>query len=126
MAPVPDLDLRRAHILITKTLLTLYDLDLASDWRSEESIRLQGQAGIGKDKSIDVKANFDRVAIRPWLLAQWERSLSGSASGEVHWRGENPKLESSFGNGTLRVSDGQIKNLSLLSELAEILPPLIP
>jgi hypothetical protein len=120
MAPVPDLDLRRAHILITKTLLTLYDLDLASDWRSDESIRVQGQAGIGKDKSIDVKANFNRVAIRPWLPAQWERSLSGSASGEVHWRGENPKLESSFGNGTLRVSDGQIKNLSLLAELAEI------
>src|SRR5262245_46320491 len=105
MAPVPDLDLRRAHILITKTLLTLYHLDLASDSRSDESIRVQGQAGIGKDKSIDVKANFDRVAIRPWLPAQWERSLSGSASGEVHWRGENPKLESSFGNGTLRVSE---------------------
>jgi hypothetical protein len=120
MAPVPDLDLRRAHILITKTLLTLYDLDLASDSRSDESIRVQGHAGIGKDKSIDVKANFDRVAIRPWLPAQWERSLSGSASGEVHWRGENPKLESSFGDGALRVNDGRVKNVSLLTELAEI------
>jgi hypothetical protein len=120
MAPVPDLDLRRAHILITKTLLTLYDLDLASDSRSDESIRVQGQAGIGRDKSIDVKANFDRVAIRPWLPAQWERSLRGSASGEVHWRGENPKLESSFGDGALRLNGGSVKNLSLLTELAEI------
>jgi hypothetical protein len=120
MAPVPDLDLRRANILITKTLLRLYDLDLASDSRSDESIRVQGQAGIGKDKSIDVKANFDRVAIRPWLPAQWERSLSGSASGEVHWRGENPKLESSFGDGALHVKGGSVKNLSLLTELAEI------
>ena len=39
MAPVPELDLRRTHLLITKTLLTLYDLDLASDLRSDESIR---------------------------------------------------------------------------------------
>src|SRR5262249_57610727 len=96
MAPVPDLDLRRAHILITKTLLTLYHLDLASDSRSDESIRVQGQAGIGKDKSIDVKANFDRVAIRPWLPAQRERRLSGSASREVHRRGHDPHFESSF------------------------------
>jgi hypothetical protein len=120
MAPVPDLDLRRAHILITKTLLTLYDLDLASDSRSDESIRVQGQAGIGEDKSIDVKANFNSVPIRHWLPAEWERSLSGSASGEVHWHGENPKLESSFGDGALRVNGGSVKNLSLLTELAEI------
>src|SRR5262249_57529068 len=67
MAPVPDLDLRRAHILITKTLLTLYHLDLASDSRSDESIRVQGQAGIGKDKSIDVKTKLYPVPLLPFL-----------------------------------------------------------
>jgi hypothetical protein len=72
MAPVPDLDLRRTHILITKTLLTLYDLDLASDSRSDESIRAQGHAGLGQDKSIDVKTNFNSVPIRQWLPAEWK------------------------------------------------------
>jgi hypothetical protein len=38
MALLPDLDLRRAHLLITKTLLTIYDVDLASNSGSDESI----------------------------------------------------------------------------------------
>src|ERR1700730_1479087 len=59
MALLPDLDLRRAHLLITKTLLTIYDIDLASNSGSAESIRAQAKAGIGKDKSVDLKANFN-------------------------------------------------------------------
>jgi hypothetical protein len=120
MAPVPDLDLRRAHILITKTLLTLYDLDLASDSHSDESIRAQGRAGVGEDRSVDVNATFNAVPMRHWLPAEWKGRFNGIASGELHWRGENPKLESSLGDGALRVNDGRVKNLSLLTELAEI------
>jgi hypothetical protein len=80
MAPAPDLELRRTHILITKTLLTLYDLDLASDSRSDESIRAQGHAGLGQDKSIDVKANFNSVPIRQWLPAEWKGRLKAALS----------------------------------------------
>jgi hypothetical protein len=72
MAPVPDLDLRRTHLLITKTLLTLYDLDVASDSSTDESIQAQGHASLGEDKRIDVKANFDSVRIRHWLPAEWK------------------------------------------------------
>ena len=120
MALVPELDLRRAHILITKTLLTIYDVDLASDSRGEASIHAQGNAGLGKDKSVDLKANADRIPIHAWLPAQWKRTLSGNAFGEVHWSGENPKLESSFGDGALRVREGRIRNLPLLNKLAEL------
>jgi hypothetical protein len=120
MALVPELDLRHAHILITKTLLTIYDADLASYTHSGESIHAQGHAGIGKEKSVDVEANFDRVPIHAWLPTKWKRGLSGSASGRIHWSGENPKLESSFGEGALIVSDARIKNLPLLSKLAEV------
>src|SRR5207244_11595920 len=63
MAPVPILDLRRTHILITKTLLTLYDLDLASDSHSDESIRAQRHAGLGKDRSVDINANLTAVPV---------------------------------------------------------------
>ena len=73
MAVVPDLDLRRTHILITKTLLTIYDLDLASDSRSDESIQAQGHAGLGQDKSIDVKANFNSVPDSPVVASGMER-----------------------------------------------------
>ena len=120
MAIVPDLDLRRTDLLITKTLLTLYDLDLASDSHSDESIRAQGHAGLGQDKSIDVKSNFDSVPIHQWLPAEWKGRLKGNAFGDVHWTGKDPKLESSSGEGSLRLDNGRIDDVPLLNKLAEL------
>ena len=120
MALLPDLDLRLAHLLITKTLLTIYDIDLASDSRSGESIRARANAGIGKDKSVDLRANFNQVPIRSWLPAQWKEHLGGSAFGDLYWTGKDPKLESSSGEGSVSVSDGRIDTLPVLEKLAEL------
>jgi hypothetical protein len=120
MSPVPDLELRRTHFLITKTLLTLYDLDLASDSSSDERIRVQGHAGLGQDKSIDVKGNFNSVPIRQWLPADWKGRLKGSAFGDIHWTGKDPKLESSSGQGSLRIHNGRVDDVPLLNKLAEL------
>jgi hypothetical protein len=120
MPLLPDLDLRRAHLLITKTLLTIYDIDLASDVGSAESIHTQANAGIGKDKSVDLRANFDQVPIRSWLPADWKRYLAGSASGDLHWAGKDAKLENSSGEGLVRVSNGRIDNPPVLEKLVEL------
>ena len=120
MALIPDLYLRSGHILITKTLLTIYNFDLAPDERSEGVIRGQGTGGIGKNKSVDFKATFDRMPIRPWLPVKWKEHLSGSALGDIHWAGENPKLEGSSGEGSMRVHDARIDNFPFLEKLAEL------
>lgn len=120
MALLPDLDLRRAHLLITKTLLTIYNIDLASDSGSSENIHAQANAGVGKDKSIDLRANFSQVPIRSWLPAEWKEHLAGNAFGDLHWAGKDPKLESSSGEGSLRVSDGRIDDLPVLEKVAEL------
>ena len=120
MALVPDLDLRRIHVLITKTLLTLYDLDLASDSHSDEIIRAQGRAGVGEDRSVDVNATFNAVPMRHWLPAEWKGRFDGSASGELHWEGKDPKLENSSGEGSLRIQSGRIDDVPLLQKLAEL------
>jgi hypothetical protein len=120
MALLPDLELRRAHLLITKTLLTIYDIDLASNSGSEENIHAQANAGIGKDRSVDLRANFSQVQIRSWLPAQWKEHLAGAAFGHLHWAGKDPKLESSFGEGSLRVTNGRIDSLPVLDKLAEL------
>ena len=120
MALLPDLDLRRAHLLITKTLLTVYDVDLASNSGSNESIHAQANAGIGKNKSVDFKANFNAVPIRAWLPAEWKGRLNGSAFGDLHWAGKDPKLEGSSGEGSLRIRNGRIDDLPLLEKLAEL------
>jgi hypothetical protein len=119
-ALLPDLDLRRAHLLITKTLLTIYDIDLASDSGSGESIYARANAGISKDRSVDLRANFNQVPIRSWLPAEWKEHLAGNAFGDLHWAGKDPKLESSSGEGSLSVKNGRIDNLPVLEKLAEL------
>ena len=120
MALLPDLDLRQAHLLITKTLLTIYNIDLASDSGSRENIHAQANAGLGKDKSVDLRANFSQIPIRSWLPADWKEHLAGNAFGDLHWAGKDPRLESSSGEGSLRVSDGRVDNLPVLEKLAEL------
>jgi hypothetical protein len=120
MVPLPDLELRRTHLLITKTLLTLYDLDLVSDSNSDESIQAKGHAGLGQDKSIDVKATFKSVSTRQWLPAEWKRRFDGSAFGDLHYTGKDSKLESSSGEGSLRIRNGRIDDLPFLEKLAEL------
>jgi len=120
MALLPDLDLRGAHLLITKTLLTIYDIELASDSASAESIHAQANAGIGKDQSVDLRASFNQVPIRSWLPAEWKEHLAGSAFGDLHWAGKDPKLESSSAEGSLRISNGRIEKLPVLEKLAEL------
>jgi hypothetical protein len=120
MVPIPDLELRRTHLLITRTLLTLYDLDLASDSNSDESIQAKGHAGLGQDKSVDVKATFKSVPIRQWLPAEWKGRFDGSAFGDLHYTGKDSKLESSSGEGSLRIRNGRIDDLPFLEKLAEL------
>jgi hypothetical protein len=120
MALLPELYLRRANVLITKTALTLYDIDLAPDEKSEGKVRGEGTAGIGKDRSIDFSANLENVPIRGWLPEKWKEYLNGSAYGAVHWTGATPKLEDSSGEGSLRVRNGRTDNLRFLEKLAEL------
>ena len=60
------------------------------------------------------------MPIRAWLPAKWKEHFNGTAFGELHWTGENPKLESSFGEGLLRLRNASIKDFGFLEKLAEL------
>jgi hypothetical protein len=120
MALLPELYLHRANVLITKTLVTVHDIDVASDDRNSGRVHGRGTAAVGKDRSIDFTANFGGVPVRAWLPDKWKERLSGSAYGGVHWMGENPKLENSSGEGSLRVRDARVDNLPFLKKIAQL------
>ena len=77
-ALIPDLPLRHTHLLITKTLLTLYELDLAPGPESNGFIHAEGTAGTREDKSIGFKVKFGKVPVGEWLPESWHlRHRSG-------------------------------------------------
>lgn len=120
MALIPDLYLRETRLLITKKLINLYLLDLAPDRDSKGLIHLQGRAGVGEDRGVDVASNFNGIPIRPWLPAGWKEYFSGEATGHVNWRGSDTKLETSMGDGSCRLLDAKAEHLSFLEKLVAI------
>ncbi|MDB6147358.1 MAG: hypothetical protein JWO45_1022 [Spartobacteria bacterium] len=117
---LPELRLRHTHLLITKTLLELYQLELQPSGETRGSLRASGKAGTRDDRRIDFKFEIDRMPIADWLPDTWAQHVSGVASGNVLWRGENPKLESAMGEANLSVVDGYIQHLPFLEKLATI------
>ena len=117
---IPDLPLRHTHLLITKTLLTLYTLDLAPGPESDGFIQAEGTAGTREDKSVDFKVKFGKVPVREWLPESWDDHVSGLAAGEVRWHGKNPKLEESQLQGSFRVEGGRVRRLPFLEKLSSI------
>jgi hypothetical protein len=60
------------------------------------------------------------VPIPQWLPQEWKGRVKGSGFGDLHWTGKDPKLESSSGEGSLRIREGRIGDVPLLQKLAEL------
>jgi hypothetical protein len=120
LALIPDLPLRHTHLLITKKLLTVYNLDLAAGPENDGVVHGEGTAGTGEDKSVDFRVSFEKLPIRQWLPASWKNHVAGAAAGDVQWKGNNSKLETALVQGSLRVQDGRVRGLPFLQKLASI------
>jgi hypothetical protein len=121
MPVIPELELRQTHLLITKTELTLYDLDLGPEDEARGRIHAEGKAGTREDRSVEFKFRFHSLPLESWLPAAWsEHFRGGVAAGDVRWSGKDTKLENSNGDGTLRVAGASIENLPFLQEVAAI------
>jgi hypothetical protein len=116
---VPDLVLRRTHLVITKELLTLHELELAPGPESEGRIRVKGQAGMKEDKRVSVEVTFSAIPVDPWVPNTWASLFQGVASGDFVWRGGDMTIESSSGRGALRIAGGRLA-ASFLEEAAAV------
>jgi hypothetical protein len=119
-APIPELRLRQTRMLITKTWLTLYQLDLASRESETGSIHAEAKAGIGEDKSVDVAINVEKMSIDDWLPDDWRGHIAGLASGQIAWQGKDTKLENSQVEAKLSIDGGRVNKLPFLEKLATL------
>src|SRR5258708_34317354 len=120
MALIPNLRLRDTHLLITRKLLTLYNLDLQPRDDPTGNIHAEGKAGTGEDRSVDFNFNFEHIPVEEWLPKGWREHVRGNASGKISWRGKDPKLGKSTGETTLRMDGGRIIELPILENMAQI------
>jgi hypothetical protein len=117
---LPELALRQLHLVITKELLTVHDLELAPDPESEGRIHARGRAGLKNDKSVSGKLRFSRVPVAPWIPEDWASTIRGLASGEVLWQGEDMTLESSSGHGSFRIDGARVGGTPFLDQASVV------
>src|SRR5207248_9327299 len=63
MALIPNLRLRGTHLLITRKLLTLYNLDLQPGDDPTGSIHAEGKAGKGEARGVDLHFHFRHIPV---------------------------------------------------------------
>jgi hypothetical protein len=117
---VPELALRQTHLVITKELLTLHELELAPSLKSDGRIRVKGQAGMRDDKSVSAEVNFSGIPVDPWVPKAWAGLFQGVASGDVVWQGSDTTMESSSGGGAFRIEGGRVAGAPFLEEAAAV------
>jgi hypothetical protein len=123
LALVPDLQLRTTHLYVNHDVMKIYNLDLVSTGENASvagTIHAHGEAQLKGNKSIQADANFASLPLSQWASGSWKNHVSGTASGEVHYRSENMQAESSSGHASLRVDGGRIVRLPFLEKLATI------
>jgi hypothetical protein len=117
---LPELTLVRTHLVITKELLTLHELELAPGPKSEGRIRVTGQAGMRDDKSVSAEMDFSGIPVDPWVPNAWASLFRGVAFGEVVWQGSDLTLESSSGRGNFRIEGGRVAGAPFLDDAAAV------
>jgi hypothetical protein len=114
---MPDLAVGQIHLLITKTLFTLYNFDLNS---GEGSLHGQGPAAIAGEKHADFSFNWKDLPVREWLPKNWRRNIAGVATGDLHWTGNDYKLAAATMTGAVSVKNGRVSDLKFLDQIAAV------
>ncbi len=117
---LPELTLVRTHLVITKELLTLHELELAPGPKSEGRIRVTGEAGMRDDKSVSAEMDFSGIPVDPWVPNAWASLFRGVAFGEVVWQGSDLTLERSSGRGNFRIEGGRVAGAPFLDDAAAV------
>lgn len=116
---LPEYDLERIHLLITKKVLQIYALELVRETtEGRAKIALEGSLGMGATSPVDMKLKVENLPVAQWIPKHLKGQVRGVATGSMVWTGDDPSLEASSGSGSLKVSGAELNDLEILDFLA--------
>ncbi len=113
---LPDLTLRDLHMVITKEWITLHEIHLSEGEKG--TLSAKGKAGLKSDKSMQMSANFADIPIGAWIPKSGAEEVRGSASGELDMQSPDEKIETSSGQGSVRLQNARVGGLPFLDYVA--------
>lgn len=116
--PLPELPLQQTHLLITKELFRLYDLDVGSDKLG--TVHAEGNAATRGDKNLNFKFDWKDLPLSEWLPEKWKGNLKGAADGGLTWKGPDYKLRDATFDGEVWVKEGKVLGVGFLDQIAQL------
>jgi hypothetical protein len=117
----PPLTVMHAHVLIRKPRLYCSEFILGDDpAHPEETLRLQGDAGLQDDRSMRLKIDLSGLKVSPWLPEKYRTHVDGQMSGHFDYTSSGTGLETGRGQGTLKVLNGILHELAPIHKYAVV------
>jgi len=109
----PQLEVLHAHVLIRKPRLYCSELLLGDDAaHPEQSVRVEGDAGLQDDRSIKLKVDINSINVSPWMPEKLRSHVLGHASGHFDYASSGTGLETATGQGNIAIANGVLHELA--------------
>ena len=114
---LPDMEVKNLEMLVTRPLITIYDIELVGLNGDPARFSLKGEMGMREDKHIDATVGLVEVPIEQIMPAELAHLVHGRATGNVVWKTDitGKKI---FSEGEVSLSGAGIDNLSVFKQLA--------
>jgi hypothetical protein len=117
----PPLQVLHAHVLIRKPRLYCNAFVLGDDpAHPEETLSLQGDAGLQDDRSMQLKIDLTSFKVAPWLPEKIRAHIAGQASGHFEYTSTGTGLETGHGTGKLSIVNGVLSGLAPVREYVTV------
>ena len=109
----PSLEVVHAHILIRKPRLYCSEFILGDDVaHPEQTLRIDGDAGLQDDRSVRLKIDLTALKVAPWLPKKLRDHVEGQASGHFDYTSSGTGLETGKGVGKIFIVNGILSGLA--------------
>ena len=111
----PLLNVEHIHLLVRKPRLYCPTLILGDDpAHPEQQVRVEGEAGLQKDRDIKLKADVVSLNVSPWVPEKMRENILGHFSGHFDYTSTGTGLETAKAQGNLVLNEGVIHDLKTI------------
>lgn len=91
------------------------------EFYAPEHFKVLGKFGFTSKQELKLNSEFHLKNIKTFLPARFEENFFGNVNGLVNWSGPNENLGKGYGSGTLKIDQGEIRELKILKNLSRFL-----
>ena len=106
------------HVKLRCRYPDLFLTDSLFEMGEGEDITVSGQAGLGRNRAVDLLVKCNGIAISPYLPEDWRAGVKGNANGEARVTGSLDAADSLQAVGNISLTGAQLEALPILEKIS--------